>query len=212
MRGIDRFFRVRPRGPRTHLVGRTIRVVHGNKIIICPASSSCTVNYRVNSGGTIRHIHHLHRLSSGRGFTLVYDSLSRLKVFTGVSANAFQVLGTRLPKPCAFVLGTAHRIPQLLLRPGGHAVNLHIPDRPVTLTLLTRLNRPLVDIALVVPNSASPVDSPCRVHRLLRRRISLVVSNNFNKVGTSAIVGLTSNRPRIVHINYNSPTPFVTRT
>lgn len=185
-------------GPRS--LRQVVSVLGSNKLVVCPASAVCTVNYRKLGRHTVRHVYHVGRVSPhGGGLSVVYCSLDDVDRCTGISGGIFGLVGRGLPKPFAFVLGKAGQLPGVFH--GQGRMNVHVPSGGVVQRVTHLLSTPVVAAALPCSRSRSLrcVASPRLVSRGFNSVISLIVSKNVKKVRPSAMMGYARSRPRVIH-------------
>lgn len=183
---------------------RIISLLGSKNVLVCPASAVCTVNYRKLGRHTVRHVYHLGGVSpGGGGLSVVYCSLDGIDRCTGISGDAFGLVGHGLPKTFAFVLGNAAHLPGVF---HGHGrINVHVPSGSVVRRVTHLLSTPVVAAALPRSSGRSVrcYASPRLVSRGFNSVISLMVSNNVNNARNSAMISYAGKRPRVVHRKLN---------
>lgn len=184
-------------GPRS--LRQVMSLLGSKKLVVCPASAVCTVNYRNLGRHTVRHVYQVGRVSpGGGGLSVVYCSLDDVDRCTGISGGVFGLVGHGLPKPFAFVLGKAGQLPGVFQ--GQGRMNVHVPSGDVVHRVTHLLSTPVVAAALPRSRRRSVrcIASPRLVSRGLNSMISLIVSKNVKKVRPSAIIGYARKRTTVI--------------
>lgn len=181
-----------------------VQMLRRKKLVVCPASAVCTVKYRNLGRHTVRHVYGLGGVSPhGGGLSVVYCSLDGVDRCTGMSGDAFGLVGHGLPKPFAFVLGAKGHLPGVF---GGHGrMNVHMPSGGVVERVYRVLGTPVVAAALPLGSNRSVrcVAAPRLVRRGFNGRMRLVVSKKVKNVRPSAVIGYAGKRTRVMHRNGN---------
>ena len=101
------------------------------------------------------------------------------------------------PGPITFIIPANHKIPEMVTA-GTGAVAIRVPNHPITLALLSKLNFPLAAPSANPSGFISPT-SAIHVEQQLGNKIDYILDGGICKVGLeSTIISFLENEPKIL--------------
>jgi tRNA threonylcarbamoyl adenosine modification protein (Sua5/YciO/YrdC/YwlC family) len=131
-------------------LNRIVRLLQDDGVIAYPTDLNWGFGCLATSA---RGIDRLRRLKPGKTlpFSLIFDSISRASQYTTIEHVAYRVLKKSLPGPYTLILPRHRQLPRQL-DDKRRTVGIRIPERPLLLELVSRLEVPLLTTS--VPEEA----------------------------------------------------------
>lgn len=133
---------------------RVIKILNNDGVIAYPTDLSWAFGCRASSARAIDRIKAL-KPSKSLPFSLIFDSISRASQYTVIDHAAYRILKRALPGPYTMILPSHKQLPRQL-GDKRKTVGIRIPERPLLIELVCRLEEPLLTTSL--PDAAS---GPC---------------------------------------------------
>lgn len=189
---------IHPTHPQSRLIGQVAKTLEQGGIAIYPTDSAYALGCLIDNRDGIERIRRLRQLGPDHNFTLMCRDLSELSAFARVDNIIFRLLKAHTPGPYTFIMKATKDVPKRLQHAKRKTIGLRIPDHPVTLALLTELDKPLLSVSLIPPHEMMPVSDLHDLPSAFEREVNQIVDAGSCGIEPTTVVDLTSDIPVII--------------
>jgi tRNA threonylcarbamoyl adenosine modification protein (Sua5/YciO/YrdC/YwlC family) len=113
-----------------------------------------------------------------------------------VDNAAYRVLRRKTPGPYTFILPATRIVPDLLVR-RQKTVGVRIPDSPIALDIVRRLEHPLISTSAATPEGEVLID-PKDIKERLGHGLDLILDGGYQPNDPSSVIDLSGPNPVVV--------------
>ena len=177
------------------MIREAVRILDTNGVVMYPTESSYALGVNALEERAIRKIFEAKGRPPGKSIPVIVSDLQMWKRYACLNRAAEILIKKLTPGPLTLALRKKCVIPDLL---NPCAIAARIPAHPVALALVSAARYPITSTSANI-SGATPVYSPKRVPRTLRRAIDLILdAGTLRRQEPSTIVDFTmGNQPTI---------------
>lgn len=189
---------IHPTHPQSRLISQVVKTLEQGGIAIYPTDSAYAMGCLIDNRDGIERIRRLRQLDKDHNFTLMCQDLSELSNFARVDNVIFRLLKAHTPGPYTFIMQATKDVPKRLQHPKRKTIGLRIPDHPVTLAMLSELDRPILTVSLILPHEAMPVVDLHELPSSFERDVDVIVDAGCCGIEPTTVVDFTTPTPHII--------------
>jgi tRNA threonylcarbamoyl adenosine modification protein (Sua5/YciO/YrdC/YwlC family) len=132
-------------------------------------------------------------------FSFICHDLSHLSDFCKqIDNHVFRLMKKNLPGPFTFILPANNNVPKIF-RSKKKTIGIRVPDNPITLEIVRRLNNPLLTTSIHDADEVIEYTTdPELIHEKYKDIVDLVVDGGYGSNVPSTIVDCSNNLPEII--------------
>jgi len=194
-----KYIRIYPDNPHPVRIDEAAEILQNGGLLIYPTDTVYGL------GASLQHPKAIEKLARIKGvkpqsapFTLLFHNLSQMSEFIKpVDTPTFKILKKATPGPYTFILPATRRLPKIFQK--RKTIGFRIPDNPVLLEILRRLNHPVVNISIKDEDEIIEYTTdPELIYEKWRNRVDAVVDGGILEKTPSTVVDLTGEEPVVV--------------
>ena len=189
---------VHPDNPQSRLIKRVVAVIEQGGVIVYPTDSDYALGCELGNKTAIERIRRIRRLGRTHHFTLLCRDLSEIATYARIDNSVFRFLKAYTPGPYTFILPATRVIPRQLQHPKRKTIGIRIPANQIAMAILTELNRPLMNVSLILPDEEWALSSIKEIEASCSGQVDLIVNGGPGAKEPTTVIDLTSGVPEII--------------
>ncbi len=153
----------------------------------------------------IKKLQLMKRLDEKRALSIICRDFREISTYAVVSNFAFEVLKVCLPGPYTFILKARKIMPKLLMT-AKKEVGIRIPDHPVPVSLVSLIDRPIINTSARIAGDEVLTD-PRDIEHLFRGSVDLIVDGGILVSDPSTVISLVDDKVALVRQGKGPPIP-----
>lgn len=183
-----------PAAPETWLVARAAEVLRKGGVAIIPTDTVYGLACGISHSSAIKRIYSLKDMDPKKPLAILVDDMTTVGRYArGVSTPYYRLLKRVLPGPYTFIFEASSEVPKIMLRK-RRTIGIRMPDHPITLALLERLDEPLLTTSVRTPDDQWVID-PVEIESTFDARVDVVVDGGPLVASPSTVVDLSGDVP-----------------
>jgi len=146
-----------PKHPQPRLVERAVSTLAAGGLIAFPTDTYYGIGCDLFDKRAIERIYQLKQLPRTHELSFICADLAEVSRYAMVDNAAYRVLRRKTPGPYTFILPATRVVPDLLVR-RQKTVGVRIPDSPIVLEIVRRLEHPLISTSAATPEGEVLID------------------------------------------------------
>ena len=193
-----RLIALHPDNPQLRLIDQVIEVLHGGGVIVLPTDSSYALACLTGQRSAVDRIVRIRQLDPRHDMTLLCRDLSNLGMFARMDNSSYRLIKRLTPGPYTFLLKATKEVPRRLQHPQKKTIGLRVPAHNVTLSILGRLNEPLMSSSLILPGESLPETDADEINTRIGGQVDLVIDGGAGGLEPTTVLDLTKDIPAVV--------------
>jgi len=193
-----RLIALHPDNPQLRLIDQVIEVLHGGGVIVLPTDSSYALACLTGQRSAVDRIVRIRQLDPRHDMTLLCRDLSNFGIFARMDNSAYRLIKRLTPGPYTFLLKATKEVPRRLQHPQKKTIGLRVPAHNVTLSILGRLNEPLMSSSLILPGESLPETDADEINTRIGGQVDLVINGGAGGLEPTTVLDLTKDIPAVV--------------
>ena len=202
------YLQIHPENPQARLIGHAAGFISYGGVFVYPTDSGYSLGCLIGDKEAVERIRRIRRLDKTHLFTVLCRDLSEISKYAQISNPIYRLLKANTPGAYTFVLRASRELPKLLQHSKRKTIGLRIPMNPIVLALLEKLDAPLLNVSLVLPEEDTPPSDFEQVERSLSGQVDLIIDGGFCGADSTTIVDLTEGYPQILRAGKGDTEPF----
>jgi tRNA threonylcarbamoyl adenosine modification protein (Sua5/YciO/YrdC/YwlC family) len=185
-----------PVHPQPRIVDRAVSLLAGGGLVAFPTDTYYGIGCDLFDKRAIERIYQLKQLPRSHELSFICADLAEVSRYALVENAAYRVLRRKTPGPFTFVLPATRLVPDLLLR-RQKTVGVRVPESPIALELVRRLEHPLISTSAATPEGEVLIDAG-DIKEKLGHGLDLILDGGYRPNEPSTVIDLTGPEPRVV--------------
>ncbi len=185
-----------PVHPQPRLVERAVAQLAAGGLVAFPTDTYYGVGCDLFDKRAIERIYQLKQLPRDHELSFICADLAEVSRYAIVENAAYRVLRRKTPGPFTFVLPATRLVPDLLLR-RQKTVGIRLPESPIALELVRRLEHPVISTSAATPEGEVLIDAH-DIKERLGHGLDLILDGGYRPNEPSTVIDLTGPEPRVV--------------
>jgi tRNA threonylcarbamoyl adenosine modification protein (Sua5/YciO/YrdC/YwlC family) len=185
-----------PKHPQPRLVERAVSTLSAGGLIAFPTDTYYGLGCDLFDKRAIERIYQLKGLPRSHELAFICADLAEVSRYAIVDNAAYRVLRRKTPGPYTFILPATRIVPDLVVR-RQKTVGVRIPDSPIALEIVRRLEHPLVSTSAATPEGEVLVD-PKDIKDRLGHGLELILDGGYQLNEPSSVIDLSGPQPIVV--------------
>jgi tRNA threonylcarbamoyl adenosine modification protein (Sua5/YciO/YrdC/YwlC family) len=187
-----------PAHPQPRIVERAVSVLSSGGLLAYPTDTYYGIGCDLFDKRAIERIYQLKQLPKTHELSFICQDLAEISRYAIVDNAAYRVLRRKVPGPFTFVLPATRLVPDLLLR-RQKTVGIRIPDSPVALELVRKLEHPLISTSAATPAGEVLVDAK-DIRDKIGHGLDLILDGGVLANEPSSVIDLSGPEPVVVRV------------
>lgn len=189
---------IHPDNPQARLISQAVEVIHSGGVIIYPTDSGYALGCHTGDKKAMDRIRHIRQLDDKHNFTLLCRDLSEIALYAKVSNSQYRLIKSLTPGPYTFIHKATKQVPRRLQHPKRKTIGIRVPDNPIALALLERLDEPLMSTTLMLPGDQMPMTDPYEMRQILGHQVDLIIDGGYCGIEPTTVVLMEDEIPVVV--------------
>ena len=185
-----------PQHPQPRLVERAVSTLSAGGLIAFPTDTYYGIGCDLFDKRAIERIYQLKQLPRSHELSFICADLAEVSRYAIVDNAAYRVLRRKTPGPYTFILPATRVVPDLVVR-RQKTVGVRIPDSPIALEIVRKLEHPLVSTSAATPEGEVLID-PKEIKERLGHGLELILDGGYQPNEPSSIIDLSGPTPTVV--------------
>ncbi len=185
-----------PVHPQPRLVERAVAQLAAGGLVAFPTDTYYGIGCDLFDKRAIERIYQLKQLPRDHELSFICADLAEVSRYAIVENAAYRVLRRKTPGPFTFVLPATRLVPDLLLR-RQKTVGIRLPESPIALELVRRLEHPVISTSAATPEGEVLIDAH-DIKERLGHGLDLILDGGYRPNEPSTVIDLTGPEPRVV--------------
>ena len=185
-----------PEHPQPRLLERAVNALAAGGLVAFPTDTVYGIGCDLFDKRAIERIYQLKQLPRSHELSFLCSDLAEVARYAIVENAAYRVLRRKTPGPFTFVLPATRLVPDLALR-RQKTVGVRVPQSPVALELVRRLQHPVLSTSAATPEGEALSDARAIKERL-GHGLDLILDGGARPQELSTVVDLTGAVPVVV--------------
>jgi tRNA threonylcarbamoyl adenosine modification protein (Sua5/YciO/YrdC/YwlC family) len=185
-----------PKHPQPRLVERAVSTLAAGGLIAFPTDTYYGIGCDLFDKRAIERIYQLKQLPRTHELSFICADLAEVSRYAMVDNAAYRVLRRKTPGPYTFILPATRIVPDLLVR-RQKTVGVRIPDSPIVLEIVRRLEHPLISTSAATPEGEVLID-PKDIKERLGHGLELILDGGYQLNEPSSVIDLSGPQPVVV--------------
>src|SRR5512141_2691036 len=147
-----------PAHPQPRVVERAVSVLSSGGLLAFPTDTYYGIGCDLFDKRAIERIYQLKGIPRSQELSFICQDLAEISRYAIVDNAAYRVLRRKVPGPFTFILPATRLVPDLMLR-RQKTVGIRIPDSPIALEIVRKLEHPLISTSAATPAGDVLVDA-----------------------------------------------------
>jgi tRNA threonylcarbamoyl adenosine modification protein (Sua5/YciO/YrdC/YwlC family) len=185
-----------PKHPQPRLIERAVQTLSAGGLIAFPTDTYYGFGCDLFDKRAIERIYQLKQLPRSHELSFICADLAEVSRYAMVDNSAYRVLRRKTPGPYTFILPAARVVPELVVR-RQKTVGVRIPDSPIALEIVRKLEHPLISTSAATPDGEVLID-PRDIKERLGHGLELILDGGYQPNEPSSIIDLSGPQPVVV--------------
>jgi tRNA threonylcarbamoyl adenosine modification protein (Sua5/YciO/YrdC/YwlC family) len=185
-----------PKHPQPRLVERAVSTLAAGGLVAFPTDTYYGIGCDLFDKRSIERIYQLKQLPRTHELSFICADLAEVSRYAIVDNAAYRVLRRKTPGPYTFILPATRVVPDLLVR-RQKTVGVRIPDSPIVLEIVRRLEHPLISTSAATPEGDVLID-PKDIKERLGHGLDLILDGGYQLNEPSSVIDLSGPQPVVV--------------
>jgi tRNA threonylcarbamoyl adenosine modification protein (Sua5/YciO/YrdC/YwlC family) len=185
-----------PKHPQPRLVERAVSTLAAGGLVAFPTDTYYGIGCDLFDKRAIERIYLLKQLPRTHELSFICADLAEVSRYAIVDNAAYRVLRRKTPGPYTFILPATRIVPDLAVR-RQKTVGVRIPDAPIALDIVRKLEHPLVSTSAATPDGEVLID-PRDIKERLGHGLELILDGGYQPNEPSSVIDLTGPNPVVV--------------
>jgi tRNA threonylcarbamoyl adenosine modification protein (Sua5/YciO/YrdC/YwlC family) len=185
-----------PVHPQPRLVERAVATLAAGGLVAFPTDTYYGIGCDLFDKKAIERIYQLKQLPRSHELSFICADLAEVSRYAIVDNAAYRVLRRKTPGPYTFILPATRVVPDLVVR-RQKTVGVRIPDSPIALEIVRRLEHPLVSTSAATPGGDVLID-PKDIKEQLGHGLDLILDAGYRPNEASSVIDLSGPQPAVV--------------
>ncbi len=194
-----RYIKIYPDNPHQIRLDEAAEILREGGLVIYPTDTVYGLGALLSK---TRSVERLARIKGVRpqhaNFTLLFHSLSQMSDYIRqIDTPTFKIIKRGTPGPYTFILPAVHRLPKIFDK--RKSIGFRIPDNPILLEILRRLDAPIVNISIKDDDEFNEYTTdPELIYEKWRHRVDAVIDGGILEKFPSTVIDLTGDEPIVL--------------
>jgi tRNA threonylcarbamoyl adenosine modification protein (Sua5/YciO/YrdC/YwlC family) len=185
-----------PKHPQPRLIERAVSTLAEGGLIAFPTDTYYGIGCDLFDKRAIERIYLLKQMPRTHELSFICADLAEVSRYAIVDNAAYRVLRRKTPGPYTFILPATRIVPDLLVR-RQKTVGVRIPDSPIALDIVRRLEHPLISTSAATPEGEVLID-PKDIKERLGHGLDLILDGGYQPNDPSSVIDLSGPNPVVV--------------
>jgi tRNA threonylcarbamoyl adenosine modification protein (Sua5/YciO/YrdC/YwlC family) len=185
-----------PVHPQPRLVERAVTTLAEGGLVAVPTDTYYGIGCDLFDKKAIERIYQLKQLPRTHELSFICADLAEVSRYAIVDNAAYRVLRRKTPGPYTFILPSTRIVPDLVVR-RQKTVGVRIPQSPIALEIVRRLEHPLVSTSAATPDGEVLID-PKDIKDRLGHGLELILDGGYKPNEASSVIDLSGPHPVVV--------------
>ncbi len=187
-----------PAHPQPRVIERAISALSSGGLLAYPTDTYYGIGCDLFDKRAIERIYQLKGIPPTQELSFICQDLAEISRYAIVDNAAYRVLRRKVPGPFTFILPATRLVPDLVLR-RQKTVGIRIPDSPVALALVRRLEHPLISTSAATPDGEVLVSAK-DIKDKLGHGLDLILDGGLHANEASSVIDLSGPEPVVVRV------------
>lgn len=187
---------VDPNHPQPRLIERAVATLAEGGLIAFPTDTYYGIGCDLFDKRAIERIYLLKQMPRVHELSFICADLAEVSRYAIVDNAAYRVLRRKTPGPYTFILPATRVVPDLVVR-RQKTVGVRIPDSPIPLEIVRRLEHPLISTSAATPEGEVLID-PKDIKERLGHGLELILDGGYQPNEPSSVIDLSGPTPVVV--------------
>ncbi|HUL60725.1 MAG TPA: L-threonylcarbamoyladenylate synthase [Anaeromyxobacteraceae bacterium] len=197
-----------PLHPQPRVVERALQVLAEGGLLAFPTDTYYGIGCDLFDKRAIERIYQLKQLPKTHELSFICLDLAEVSRYAVVDNAAYRVLRRKVPGPYTFILPATRLVPDLVLR-RQKTVGIRIPDSPIALEIVRRLEHPVISTSAATPDGEVLIDAKDIKDRL-GHGLDLILDGGYKPNEPSSVIDLSGPEPVVVRVGKGDVSDLVT--
>lgn len=186
------------KNPEANKILKVVDALRDGAVILYPTDTQFTLGCALSNKEAISRLRAIRKLPETQSLTFLCDSLSNVSEFAKVSDEAYKLVKRLVPGPFTFILPASKLVPKFAQNPKRSTAGIRVPENILSQALLKSLESPIISISAKLPDRGV-MTKPDEIIEAFSKLVDIAVSSDeYEFVGESTIVDLTSDNFEII--------------
>ncbi len=178
--------------PEVNKIEKVVQALRDGAVLLYPTDTQFALGCALSNKEGIERIRSIKGMTENQAMTFLCDSLSNISEFAKINDEAYKLIKRLIPGPYTFILPASKQVPKFAQNAKRSTAGIRVPNHNLSQQLLKAMGNPIIGISARAKDQApSLIDDDIleKYHKLVD---VVVVSDQYNYVGESTILDLTS--------------------
>lgn len=185
-----------PKHPQPRLVDRAVTTLAEGGLVAFPTDTYYGIGCDLFDKRAIERIYQLKQLPRTHELSFICADLAEVSRYAMVDNAAYRVLRRKTPGPYTFILPATRIVPDLVVR-RQKTVGVRIPDSPIALEIVRKLEHPVISTSAATPGGEVLID-PKDIKEQLGHALELILDGGYKPNEPSTVIDLSGPQPVVV--------------
>jgi tRNA threonylcarbamoyl adenosine modification protein (Sua5/YciO/YrdC/YwlC family) len=166
-------FKIHPKNPNIRSIKKAVEILENGGLIIYPTDTVYGIGCSLHIKNALEKLYRLKGKSKFDPVSIIVKDIQQASQYVRISNYAYRVMKHCLPGPFTFILPATKEIPKIMLSKRKE-VGIRIPNFSVCSTLLTSLEKPIVNTSVNLDHEAMLID-PDEIEKVYYNKVDIML-------------------------------------
>ena len=187
---------INQQNPQQRLISKVVDVLKNGGVVVYPTDTYYGIGCDIMNKKAIERIYQIKQRNKSKPFSFICSSLKNISLYAKVSNYAYKTMRRLLPGPYTFILEGSKLVPKIMLTKRRTA-GIRVPDNPIYLTLINKLNNPVITTSATLPDGTIFHDASL-IHDYFGNRLDVVIDGSIVPGQPSSVIMLMDDIPEVI--------------
>lgn len=181
--------------PQDKLIKEAVSFIQKGGIVIYPTDTVYGMGCDILAHEAVKKIFRIKQIKEFKPLSFLCRDISQAAQYARISQSAYKIMKRVFPGPYTIILKTTKQVPKILLT-RQKTVGIRIPSHPLTHSLLSSLERPLINTSAST-GTGTYLSDPGQINEKFGHLVDIIIDRGLMLLEYSSIIDLTDDHPLI---------------
>jgi tRNA threonylcarbamoyl adenosine modification protein (Sua5/YciO/YrdC/YwlC family) len=197
-------FIVHPDNPQPRQLRQVAQILMEGGVVAIPTDSSYALICHLDDKAAADRLRKIRGVDDKHHLTVLCADLHEIAQFSKVNDAQYRLLKELTPGPYTFILEATKEVPRRVSHPSRKTIGIRVPDHPVTSTLLSEFEAPVLSTTLIPAGETEPLNDPDQIESRLKGLVDAFVDAGACPREPTTVIDLTGNAPVVMRLGRGS--------
>jgi tRNA threonylcarbamoyl adenosine modification protein (Sua5/YciO/YrdC/YwlC family) len=203
LKNMQRFV-VHPENPQPRQLKQVAQILMQGGVVAIPTDSSYALVCHLDDKAAADRLRKIRGVDDKHHLTVLCADLPEIAQFSKVDNAQYRLLKQLTPGPYTFILEATKEVPRRVSHPSRKTIGIRVPDHPVTTTLLSEFEAPVLSTTLIPAGQIDALNDPDQIEALYQGIIDGFVDAGPCPREPTTVIDLTGSQPVLMRLGRGS--------